>query len=286
MRHYILASILLAFISTSFPSVDAKTEICRFGIPPWQKGRSFGEMRQKYLPFLNWMTEQTGCRFVPIGAKSYEDLINKLASGQILVSEISPVPYVLAKQKNPGVNILVTALSPTPDKTGLQDAYLGYIVTLKTHDTINTLQDLKGRVFGFVKPESSSGFKYPNALMKEQGIDYNTFFAKTLFLGSHPNVTGALVEKSIDAGATWQYNLDSARKKYGDVFKVILKTPPIPNILIATHPDLPMDIREKLQNILPNIPVELMKDIPAQGFVVRPDSFYDVVRTVVDKEKK
>ncbi len=285
MRSLLVTTLLLILTFTLFPVVYAETKICHFGIPPWQKGRSFSNMRQKYLPLLNWMSKQTDCKFVPIGAKSYEDLVEKLASGTVSITEISPVPYILAKRKNPDVNVLVTALMPTPDKSELKDSYLGYIVTLKKYKNINNLKDLKGKNFGFVKPESSSGFKYPHAIMREKGINYKDFFSESLFLGSHPNVTGAIVEESIIAGATWQYNLEDAQEKYGDVFKILLETPPIPNILIATHPNLPKAMSDKLQVILPKVPEELLIDIPAKGFVVRPDSFYDVVRTVVDKGK-
>lgn len=285
MRHLFTITLLLVFTSTLSPSIyAADTEICRFGVPPWQKGRSFKEERKKYLPLLNWMSKQTGCKFVPVGANSYEDLINKISEGIVQVTELGAIPYIEVKKKNPDVDILATALVWNSAGDKLVDTYHSMIVALKKNEAVNSLQDLKGQKFGFVNRESTSGFVYPSASMKkEAGIDYETFFSKYFFLSSHPNVTDAIVAGSIVAGATYGTNLDAAQKKHGDIFKVLWESKPIPNVLLASHPSLPDSIKEKLIEVLPQANIELFKDISLmKGFVIRPDSFYDEVRAVLE----
>ncbi len=285
MRHIFIVTLLLIFTTTAFPVVYADTpQICRFGVPPWQKGRSFKEERKKYLPLLKWMTKQTGCKFVPVGASSYEDLIDKISQGKVHVTELGAVPYIQVKKKNPEVDILATALVWNTAKTELIDSYRSLIVTLAKNDDINSLQDLKGKKIGFVNHESTSGFVYPSASMKqEEDIDYETFFEKHFFLGSHPNVTNAIVAGSIMAGATYDKNLEAAQKKHGKIFKVLWKSKPIPNVLLASHASLPDSVRQKLIEVLPQADIELFKDISLmKGFVIRTDSFYDEVRTVLD----
>lgn len=288
MRHLFASAILLIFTITIFPSVHAtNTGICRFGVPPWQKGRSFSEERKKYLPLLNWLTEQTGCKFVPVGAKSYEDLIDKISQGAVHVTELGAIPYIEVKKQNPDVNILATALVWNSAGDKLVDTYHSLIITLKDNEAVNSLQDLKGQKFGFVNRESTSGFVYPSAAMKkEAGIDYETFFSKHFFLSSHPNVTNAIVAGSIVAGATYSTNLEAAQKKHGDIFKVLWKSKPIPNVLLASHASLPEKVKQKLIEVLPQANIELFKDISLmKGFVIRPDSFYDEVRAVLAGSK-
>lgn len=287
MRHYLVNFVLLSFLLAIWPASYADTTICRFGIPPWQKGRSFNEERKKYLPLLKWMSTQTDCKFVPIGATSYEDLIKKIAQGKVQVAELGAVSYVQAKKQNPEIQLLATALSWNADKTKLIDAYHSVVVTLKKHSLINTLQDLKGKSFGFVNHESSSGFAYPSTLIKAEGINYETFFSKYFFLGSHPNVTDAIVAGSIVAGATASSNYEAAQKKHGDIFKVLWKSPPIPNVLFASHPSLPPKIRKQLLDVLPQVDGTLLEDMTLiKGFVIRPDSFYDVTQTVLEQGGK
>ncbi len=272
-------------LSLSFAQAETQEpKICRFGVPPWQKGRSFDDVRNAYQPMLNWLTEQTGCQFVAVGGVTYDDLVEKLVTGKVHLAELGPVTYVLATQKNPQINLLLTNLIWNPDKTELVDGYFGYIITLKKHNEINLLSDLKNKPFGFVDLESSSGYVYPNALLKDNGIDYKTFFSKTYFLKNHLNVTDAIASESIIAGATWQYNLAESIKKHGDIFKVIHATIPIPNNCLAAHPSLPQKLQIKIKQLLPSINQTALEKIGTKGFVERPDSFYNSVRHVMKQQ--
>ncbi|MCF6289950.1 MAG: phosphate/phosphite/phosphonate ABC transporter substrate-binding protein [Desulfobacterales bacterium] len=270
-------------LTTSTAQAGRSLQKYHFGIPPYQKGQTVDEIRGLYKPMLSWLGEQVGCYFDFIGADSYEDMIDMVASGRVQVAGLGPVPYIEAKKKNPGLRLLLTELKWNRDKSRLVDVYHGYIVALKTRDDLNGLLDLKGKSFSFVDIHSTSGYQYPNALMREQGIIPARFFGKVYFLGSHPRVTDAIVAGSIDAGATWDFNLEQAIRKHGDVFKIIYAPPPIPNLAIVAHPSLPLDIQQKIQEVLPTIDPALLQGLPADGFAVRPDSFYDTVRVIVEQ---
>jgi phosphonate transport system substrate-binding protein len=256
----------------------AAAENYNFGVLPWQKGQSADDIRSLYKPMLEWLGKQTGDTFSIIGTRDYEQMVDYLANGRIQIANISPVPYVLAKKKNPEIRLVVTELSWDKDKTKKIDSYRGYVLALKSSTDLKKLEDLKGKQFGFVDEESTSGFRYPAALMRERGIEYQTFFSKYYFLGGHPRVTDAIVSGSIDAGATWDYNWSQAGKKHGEVFKPLFETPPIPNLCIAAHPSLPLKVQKKIEHALLMIDASLLRGLPAAGYVVRPDSFYDVVR--------
>jgi phosphonate transport system substrate-binding protein len=252
-----------------------------FGVMPWQKGQTADDIRARYKPMLEWLGKETGDTFTIVGTRDYEQMVDFLANGRIQVANISPLPYVLAKRKNPEIRLLVTELSWNKERTKKIDSYRGYILALKSRTDLNKLEDLKDRQFGFVDEESTSGFQYPSVLLRERGIEYKSYFSKYYFLGGHPRVTDAIVSGSIDAGATWDYNWSQADKKHGDVFKPLFETPPIPNLCIAAHPSLPLNVQKKIVQALPRIDENLLKGLPAAGYVVRPDSFYDVVRKLV-----
>ncbi|MEK7990243.1 MAG: phosphate/phosphite/phosphonate ABC transporter substrate-binding protein [Thiotrichaceae bacterium] len=261
-------------------SEEVKMPECRFGIPPWQKTRKFRQIREDYAPLLNWLTEQLNCQFVLITAKTYKDLEIQLEKGVLHLAEISPISYVVVEKQEPEIKPIVTALLWDKNKIRLRDSYFGHILALKDNAKLNNLADLKGKKFGFVRKESSSGYRYPNIVLEDAGIDYHDYFSQTFFLGSHPNVTDAIKAGSIAAGATWEYNWVKAIEKHGDIFKSIAKTSPIPNILLVAHPSLPDEMYNKMQKILPNIDPKLLENIPADGFVVRSREFYDPARKV------
>lgn len=252
----------------------------KFGVTPWQKGQTSDDINKHYRLMLDYLSKKTGDEYIIISARGYKQMIEFLADGSVDIASISPVPYVLAKQLNPNIRLLVTELSLDRAKENLTDSYMGYFVALKSSENINAVSDLKHKRFGFVKKESSSGYIYPIVLLKNKGIDYDQYFSRHYFLGSHPRVTDAVAAGSIDAGATWDFNLKQAVDKHGDIFKVIFTTPPIPNLCVAAHSSLDKDKAMEIRKALINIDPRLLEGLPAGGYVVREDSFYDVVRKI------
>ncbi len=257
--------------------------LMRLGITPWQKSASVDEMREQYRPLLAWLGDQIGYHLVIVGGRSYEDMTELVADGSIQLAVLSPVLYALAKRKNPAIELIATELKWNESRTALIDSYEGFIVSLKDRADIVTPADLKGKQLGFVNEQSTSGWCYPHAQLLTVGIDVR-HMATVYFLGSHPRVTDAIVAGSVDAGATWDYNLAEAVHKHGDVFKVILRTPRIPNICLVAHTSIPSALRARIRALLVMAPAEQFAKTPMQGYVERPDSFYDVARTLIDSD--
>ncbi len=277
---------IFSLLTQPAAAADPSLPKYHFGIPPYQKGQTVDEIRELYKPMLTWLGEQAGCQFDFIGADTYEEMIKMVAAGRVHLAGLGPVPYVEAKKKNPALRLLLTELKWNQDKSKLVDVYHAYIVALKKRDDLNGLPDLKGKSFAFVDTHSTSGYQYPNALMRAQGIIPENFFGKVYYLGSHPRVTDAIAADSIDAGATWDFNLGQAIEKHGDIFKIIFAPPPVPNLAIVAHPSLPLDIQEKIRSVLPKIDPALLQGLPTNGFAVRPDEFYDSIRIIMKQESK
>ena len=282
--------VALCFLATlTVASADqaptSSTTIYRFGIPPYQKGQTVDEIRQLYTPMLLWLGEQVGCVFDFIGANSYEEMIEMVAHGRVQLAGLGPVPFIEAKHENPELRLLLTELKWNSDQSEKIDYYRSYTVALKSRADLSSLADLKGKVYAFVDRHSTSGFQYPNALMRRQGMVPEEYFSKLYFLGSHPRVTDAIAAGSIDAGSTWDFNLTQARKKHGDIFKIIYSPPPIPNLTIVAHQSLPFEVQEKVRKVLPTIDPALLKGLPTIGFTVRPESFYEPVKVIVEQNK-
>jgi phosphonate transport system substrate-binding protein len=280
IRPFLSACLLLSVLGSFVMAVE---EPLRWGIPPWQKSQSIDEIREQYRPVLDWLGERIGRRFVVVGGRSYEDMIDLTAQGGLDLAVLSPVPYIQAKRKNPAIELVATELKWNEGHTALIDSYEGFILALATGG-ITTVADVRGKTIGCVNLESTSGWRYPNAACKALGLDLMRD-SKVLFLGSHPRVTDALVAGSIDAGATWDFNLAEARRKHGDIFRVILKTPPIPNICLVAHPGLGPELTMRIRELLLTIDPKMLDKAPMQGYALRPDSFYDVVRNLVDSEQ-
>lgn len=254
----------------------------RFGVTPWQHGQSHDDIRALYKPLLEWLGREVGAEFVIVGAAGYGETIELLANESIDLVAISPVPFVLAKQRNPHIRMLVTELSWDFGNTKKSPSYEGFIIARADRDDLTGLESLRGSRFGFVRKQSTSGYVYPVGYFIRNGIDYRSFFGRVYFLGSQPRVTDAVASGSIDAGATWDFNLKQAISKHGPVFKILAKTGTIPNLGIAASNTVPEAMQEKIRKALLKADETLFRGLPAAGYVVKDDSYYDPVREVVE----
>lgn len=275
-----LIAVVIGKVGAS-PEAESKLPQYRFGVTPWQHGQSEDDIRKLYKPLLEWLGGRVRAEFIILGAGGYGEMIDLLANESIHLGTISPAPFVLAQQRNPGVHMLVTELSWDFDSKKKSASYDAFIVARADRDDLSTLKSLRGRRFGFVRKQSTSGYVYPAAYFMRHGIDYTSFFSRVYFLGSHPRVTDAIASGSIDAGATWDYNLKYAIKKHGPVFKIITKTGSIPNLGIAANGAVPKPMQDKIRAALLEANESLLRDLPAAGYVVKDDAFYDPVREVV-----
>ncbi|KUO55770.1 MAG: hypothetical protein APF80_13350 [Alphaproteobacteria bacterium BRH_c36] len=253
----------------------------RFGVTPWQHGQSDDDIRVLYKPLLEWLGDRVGAEFIIVGASGYGETIDLLANESIDIAAISPVPFVLARQRNPHVTMLATELSWDFENRNLSPSYEGFIIARADRIDISQLDSLRGMRFGFVRKQSTSGYVYPVAYFLRNGIDYDTFFNRVYFLGSQPRVTDAVASGSIDAGTTWDYNLKQAINKHGAVFKIVAKTGTIPNLGIAANGGVPQVMQIKIRNALLEAKKALFHGLPAAGYVVKENSYYDPVREVV-----
>jgi len=153
------------------------------------------------------------------------------------------------------------------------------------HLQSRTLGDLKGKKFGFTDYQSASGYVYPRSFLLSEGIVPENYFSQIFMLKKHSKILAALVNRSIDAGATYDVNYTTGTEEYGDVFHVVAETLPIPFDAFAAGPHVPDEVIRSLRSAL----LKLSKDSPAfsrmnelgttyRGFTVRDDDFYDVVR--------
>jgi phosphonate transport system substrate-binding protein len=267
---------------TGSAAPSAEPPPLRFGVPPWQKDLSGDDIKGFYRPMLDELQAKLKRRILLVGARDYAEISQLLADGKIDLASISPVPYLLARQKNPGITMILTELSWNADHSALHDYYAGYIITLKTRSDINTLADLKGKKFAFVARESTSGFVVPKNMLAYKGMNWESDFAQSFFLGSHPRVTDALVAGSVDAAATWDFNMTQAIAKHGDVFKVLAESDHIPNLGVAVHSSVSTADRRTIQQTLTKIDPVKLKGLSASGYVVRPPESYDRISRLLN----
>ncbi|GAB4404320.1 MAG: hypothetical protein Kow00123_16080 [Anaerolineales bacterium] len=181
-------------------------------------------------------------------ATSYAAVIEGMGAEKIDIGWLAPLSYVLAKDKYDVQLLLITMRYGSA-------TYKGQI-NVRADSGIKTLQDLKGKKFAFTDPVSTSGYLYPYALFKKNGIDPTKDFAETVFTGGHTAAVLAVYNGQVDASASYDDARGTLASTYPDIkdkVTVLAYTDEIPNDTVSVRKGLPADVVAKLKQGLLDI---------------------------------
>ena len=228
------------------------------------------------------LQEYTGYHFESRVSTSYSLVVEALGAEQCDIAFLNTFGYVLAHDKYEAEPLLVVI------RNG-RLSYRGQIIATANFDggDLDTLDDLRGKRFAFVNPNSTSGYLYPAGLLKVHGIDPDRDFEQAVNAGSHFNVVMAVYQGQVDAGATFTDARDLVLKDYPNVkekVKVLTYTDKIPNDTVTVRKGLPLPMKEKLKNALMDLSRYekgrrlMMQAYEITGFIEGRDEWFDPVR--------
>lgn len=231
-------------------------------------------IREQYLPVIKSVCEKAGYNAKVLIVKNYEDLGRAVNEKVADIGWFSPLAYVDAHKKY-NLTPLVTP------EVGGKASYKGYIITLK-ESGINKINDLKGKTFAYVDPKSASGYLYAMDTIKNSGLNPDTVFAKTDFLGSHDNVIKNVLSGNYEAGATYSDAFEMAISSGlpMDRIQIIAKTPDIPKDALAYGNTLSDEEISKLLKAFTDFKLSADINSIVDGFVEANDSNYDIIRKI------
>lgn len=297
LNGYISTLVLFIWLLLSFTTATAQSEpqdqsqdqrqTVVFAVAPWDTEQ---KLNRHYQPLMRYIEQQLSITSVFTVTRDYAELVQHLQTGQIQIGFLPAVSYVKAKEIIPGLTLLAGNTDQNPANGLYRNHYKGVIITLKK-SSLNSLESLKNKRFGFTDPDSSSGYKYPLQLLNDNGIEPYQFFSQVFMLKKHHKVTQALINGAIDGGATWDTHLGEMNKKHGNIFTVVAQTQPIPFDAVVASPAVARSTANQIKQLLLQITPqsELIKLVQQSGLTTfgwekTSDSNYDPVRRILDTQ--
>jgi phosphonate transport system substrate-binding protein len=233
----------------------------------------------------DYLTEKTGDSFTAIVTRDYDELSERLKNKSVHVAWINPINYIKIKTENPALKYIATYMEKNEETGEVIPYYQSFIVSLK-NSGIHTLADAEGMRFAFTDPGSTSGYAFPNLMLRQKNIVPKHFFKKVFFLKKHDRVIEALVNQSIDLGGVSDGTYYTAVRRHGDIFTIIEKSDSIPlDAIVAPEnfPDAKIKIYKKaLTDMSENHPFNrsMRENLGwnAAGFAIKDDQFYNAMR--------
>lgn len=276
MRHLRKFLAIAALLLTGF-AFAADTRPLQFGVGLFQPDKEKNDAT--YRPLAAYLARQIGRPVQLRTVDSWEGLAKSLANGETDIALLGPWGYVLANHQA-GAKAIATIL---------YDGKPEYYAIIVTHPAsgIASIADLKGKTFAFGDKGSTSGYLIPYHFFMSQGIDPETYFAKTLYT-KHQAIETQVTRGELDAGADYNRNrnamIEQGLIKAADS-RIIWTSAPLPNDAFAVSADLAKDaaLIARLRAALEAIGGELKASpelLPPHytGFIASDDAFYKPIR--------
>ena len=234
-------------------------------------------------PLADYISAATGWTVRMVVTRNYEEIIRRLADGSVDIAMLSAASYVRFGPSVPGLSYVATYME---EEGGEITPFYHSVILCLADSAVTGLEGLEGKRFAFTDRYSTSGYIIPLLMLRDRGIDPETFFGKIFFVGKHDAVIEALKARSVEGGAVSSGTLAAAEGTEGNIFRVLASSEPIPLDAIAAGKRVPQEHVQLLQEVLPRLgpdsaPMEAVRfhlQWPAAGFAVLGDSFYDPLR--------
>jgi len=262
------------------------TKRLTFGLVP---PASFLELEPRVNAFLRWVGERAGVQIVRRQARSYDELVKLVRSGQLDVAWLPPILFGRLEEETV-VRAIVCA------ERGAHDSYVSVLLA-REGGRVRVVSDLRGARVGWVDPLSATGYVVPRVRLASRFVDPEHVFASETFFGSHAAVVRAVLDGVVDVGATYGGFDDQGRLARGpflevgasaDDLRVVEAFGAIPPDVIAVHQQVDAATADALADAFeaacrdPGAMDNIRVLFGASFFIKKPLVGYDLLRSEVE----
>lgn len=178
-----------AFATTLFsaPTIAAETVLRVSAIPD----EAPTELQRKFEPLGKYLESQTGMKVVFTPVTDYAAVVEALATKKIDLAWLGGFTFVQAKIRTNGTAMPIIQREE-------DSRFTSKFIT--ADPAIKTLADLKGKVFAFGSPSSTSGSLMPRFFLQQAGLNPEADFKRVAFSGAHDATVAFVAAGKADAG--------------------------------------------------------------------------------------
>lgn len=228
--------VLLLSLLPPSPVFAGEPSQLTFGVYPYDTP---SQIHQGFEPLLKHLSAELGIPVRIVIAPNYMSHIINIGEGRVDLGFMGPSPYIRAKDKYGGVELLARLLMRGDKNDRL-------VIVSHKDSGVNSLRDLKGMTFAFGDFQSFGSHFYPRYLLHRNNVKLKDLKSYD-FLGSHSKVVLAVSHRDFDAGGV----REDIYEKYQDrPVKVIAGPFTIPPHVIVCRTGLPEQVKTRLKEIL------------------------------------
>ena len=262
-RMLVLACIIVVLASCSDRANERDIKELKIGILPDENKE---KLLERYTPLFDYLQGETGLSYTFVIPDSYQDLLDKFSTKQVDLAYFGGFTFLKAYHKYGAVPLV------------MRDADLRFTsyFLARQNDSLNTIQDFRGKTFTFGSRLSTSGHLMPRYFLGTKNINPEKFFSLVEYSGQHDTTAYWVRDGKVDLGAANSKVID---KMYEDgrldpeAVRIVWITPPFADYVWALQADINETIRTKIINaflsLSPDNPLhaEILHKVDSGGFL-------------------
>lgn len=269
------------FVPRAFPAFSEEvpasvTTVRHLGVVGFYNPRL---MYAKYQQLVDYLTDSTGERWELAVTMDYQETVRALCSGDLDVAYLGPFTYLRVHEAC-GATPLVRL------NTKGSATYTSWIM-VRRDSPFREFSDLRGTVFAFGSPLSTSSHLVPALMLQEAGLKPGEDI-ESVYYGHHDRAARAVVLGSADACGV----RDIVGERFAERgLRILEQSNPIPNFPLVLRPGASDEFRRSLVEVLmerPKHKPEIRQRMQswdtelAGGFAPASSADYEPVRRLVN----
>lgn len=198
-----------------------------------------------YGPLLEYLQQELDRPVELVQRRTYGEVNDLLKNGEVDLAFVCTSAYIVGKRE------FDMQLLLAPQVQG--DTVYHSLLIVPADSPAQSMADLRGAVFAFTDPISTSGRNYPIWLVQQMGETPESFFSRTFYTYSHDDAIRAVANHVADGAAVDSLVYAFALEREPELAaqtRVIHQSPPfgIPPVVVSPNarPQLVAELREAL----------------------------------------
>lgn len=204
-----------------------------------------------YKDIISYIGKKMSVETELVDGLSYKTINGMISDGAIQAGFVCGLPYILLKENHADIELLVAPVMKNSRYKGKPVYFSDLIVSHESR--INSISDLRGKVFVFNEKISNSGYNLPRKFFLDKKLIGKKFFKKIIRSGSHEASIKMVANGEADYSFVDSLVLEYDRHrqhKYASKVKTIYSLGPsaIPPVIVSLK--MPERGRLQLKNYL------------------------------------
>lgn len=291
MRYFFLLLTLFLLVGCAAPQATASLKLSELEPLPEVSATAVTPLRvavaaiispkgtvDSYGPLLDYLEAELDRPIELVQRRTYGEVNDLIESGDVDVAFVCTSAYIVGERD---FNMQLLA---APQVMG--DTVYHSLLLVPSDSPATSMADLRGAVFAFTDPISTSGRNYPIALVQQLGETPESFFSRTFYTYSHDDAIRAVANHVADGAAvdSLVYAFAIEREpELAEKTRVIHQSPPFGIPPVVTGPQARPQIVAEVQSLLLNMHQTPVGQAALQAagidtFVLIEDAVYQSVR--------